>query len=344
MTETPEAGTVKPGEGFEYYGNTVYWNSFERVCAIHNTLISGREDVDWTRHLMQAYGTFDHAFFVNCGNGWVERDLFRLGAIRRATGSDIMPGLLDQARAEAAAIGLPASYALADVNTFEANGARYDLAINVGAMHHVAHLDRMTRILAQMLGSDGIYAAFDYVGAHRNQYPWEMWSKIVDLNAALPERYRVRLDYPHMPTMLHVDPSEAVHSELQVEYLERYFDLEQYTPLGGSLAYTLLYQNQALHADRDQPEGAAIVERIMEADAAYLAERPQDNLFSFWVARPKFVMPNRAVLRRWENEERLREEAAQRDGGRYYPPTPLERIYNEMSDLRYRLEHAPAQA
>lgn len=342
MTDSPGPETVKPAEGFEYYGNTVYWNNYDLVCEVHNRRVSGRPDIDWQRHLMQAYGTFDHAFFVNCGNGWVERDLFRLGAIRRATGSDISADLLAQAGAAAEGIGLPATYFAADVNTFEAKGATYDLAVNVGAMHHVAYLDRMTRILAQMLRPNGIYAAFDYVGAHRNQYPWEMWSKIVALNAALPEEYRVALAYPHLPTMIHSDPSEAVHSELQVAYLERYFDLEQYTPLGGSIAYTLLYQNHALHAAQHQPEGAAVVARIMEADAAHLSERPQDNLFSFWVARPKRVLPNRAVLRRWENEERLREEAAQREGGRYYPATAIETIYDEMADLRYRVSQAGA--
>lgn len=336
MSESPETGTVKPAEGFEYYGNTIYWNNYDRVCQIHNTLITGREDLDWFRYLKQSYGTFDHAFFVNCGNGWVERDLFRIGAIRRASGSDISPELLEQAAKEAAAIGLPASYALADVNAFDAQGATYDLAVNVGAMHHVAYIDRMTRVLAQMLGRDGIYATFDYVGAHRNQYSWEMWSKIVEMNNTLPPRFRIELRYPSLHVMLHTDPSEAVHSELQEECLRRYFDLDQYTPLGGSIAYTLLYQNHALHAAQHEPEGAAVIERIMAADAAHLERHPRDNLFSYWTARPKREMPNRAVLGRWENEERAREEAAQRDAGRYYPAGALEILYGEMEALRAR--------
>ena len=336
MSEGATTATVKPLEGYDYYDGTIYWNSFERVCAILNTLISGSEDVDWPHHLKTLHGTFEHAFLVNCGNGWVERDLFNFGVIRRATGSDISQALLDQAAAGAAKIGLPAAYRVADVNSFEPDGTAHDLVVNVGAMHHVARIDRMTRTLARMLGPQGIYAAFDYVGAHRNQYPWEMWSKIVELNYRLPPRFRVPLAYPSLHMMLHTDPSEAVHSELQEECLRRYFDLEQHTPLGGSIAYTLLYQNRALHAAQDEPEAKAVIDRIMEADAAHLAERPQDNLFSFWIARPKREMPDAALLAHWEAEEQAREEAARLDAGRYYPAGALEIIYSEMESLRAR--------
>jgi hypothetical protein len=39
----------------------------------------------------------------------------------------------------------------------------------------------------------------------------------------------------------------------------------------------------------------------------------------------------------WENEENRRESLAADNGGRYYSPTALEIIYDEMADLRYRL-------
>ena len=335
MTAGPQ--TVKPSEDFEYYGSTIYWNNFKAVQVLHNQAMTGRGDVGWMAHLGSAYGPFDHAFFVNCGNGWVERDLFNAGIIRRATGSDISPDLLAQARDGAAEIGLPATYLEADVNTFEPEAGAYDLVVNVGAMHHVAYIDRMTRRLARMLRAGGVYASFDYVGAHRNQYSWEMWSRIIALNESLPPSFRVKLEYPHLKSMLHFDPSEAVHSELQTEVMLRYFDVEQHVPLGGALAYTLLYENRGLHRAQDEPEARALIAGILEEDQAFLRSRPQDNLFSFWIAKPKAVPANPALMSRWENEERLREEDARHNGGRYYPPTALELIYDEQAVLRQRL-------
>lgn len=332
-----ETQTVKPSEDFEYYGNTIYWNDFKAVQVLHNRLMTGCGEIGWMQHLGSAYGLFDHAFLVNCGNGWVERDLFNAGVIRQATGSDISPGLLARARDGAAEIGLPAIYIEADVNTFEPDTKAYDLVVNVGAMHHVAHIDRVTRRLARMLRDRGVYASFDYVGAHRNQYSWEMWSRIIEINESLPPSFRVMLHYPHITSMLHSDPSEAVHSELQTEVMLRYFDIDQHVLLGGALAYTLLYGNRMLHAAQDEPEASALINQILEQDQAFLKARPQDNLFSFWIAKPKALPAHPAVMSRWTNEEDVREKQAIKSGGRYYPSTVLELIYEEHASLRQRL-------
>ena len=54
------------------------------------------------------------------------------------------------------------------------------------------------------------------------------------------------MSYPHLPTMLHDDPTEAIHSELIVETLQRYFHVERFVPLGGAIAYPLLTFNARL--------------------------------------------------------------------------------------------------
>jgi hypothetical protein len=153
-----------------------------------------------------------------------------------------------------------------------------------------------------------------------------MWSAVLAFNASLPERLRLaNIPYPHMKTMLHVDPTEAIHSELQLDVMRRYFDIEQFVPLGGPVAYHILFGNNALHAASDTDEGAAILQRVIEADRTFTVQNPHTNLFAFWVATPKTSGAiSEAQASRWQAEENEREAAGLAAGGRYYPPTPLE--------------------
>jgi hypothetical protein len=172
-----------------------------------------------------------------------------------------------------------------------------------------------------------------------------MWSTLVEFNATLPEPFRQKqLAYPHIKTMLQMDPTEAVHSELQLEVMKRYFDIEQFVPLGGPIAYHILFGNHALFEARDTNEGRAALRRILATDRDFAMANPHTNLFAFWVARPKLDgSPSQADVSRWQAEEDEREARAAAQCGRYYPATALEIIYNEMSDLRYALSvtHAP---
>jgi SAM-dependent methyltransferase len=338
-THKPEQrASLKPGEEFEYYTGAIYWNNFEIVQFYINQAISGDRLKNWSQHVGDSHGCFETALFVNCGNGWVERDLFREGLIQSAVGFDVSETLIDVAKVEATKIGMPFVYMIEDANHIDLSDIEVGLVVNYGAMHHVAYIDRLTRQLCKALAKGGVYVAFDYTGLHRNQYSWAAWSSTVELNASLPERFTTTLAYPHLKTMLRTDPTEAIHSELQVEVLRRYFDLKQFVPLGGALAYQILYQNTRLYKERQTPEGIETLQRIMDADRAFLAADPESSLFSFWVATPKAdALDNRLALAEWEKEENLREEAAANNSGRYYRETALELIYNEIADLRYRL-------
>jgi SAM-dependent methyltransferase len=223
---------------------------------------------------------------------------------------------------------------------FDLDGIDAGLVVNNGAMHHVAYIDRLTRRLCKVLKNGGVYVGFDYTGAHRNQYSWAAWSSMVELNASLPERFRAtwppswpcRLVYPHLKTMLHIDPTEAIHSELQIDVLRRYFNLEQFVPLGGAIAYQILFQNRQLYNERHTAEGIETLREIMDADWAFLAADPGSSLFSFWVATPKEdAFHDALTLAEWENEENLREQQAAQNGGRYYKVSALEIIYDEIA-------------
>jgi radical SAM protein with 4Fe4S-binding SPASM domain len=249
---------------------------------------------------------------------------------------------VEEAQGRAEAIGLPARYFVADANTVCLDNNTYDIIVNVGAMHHVAYINRLTEMLAQAAGEHGLYVGFDYVGPHRNQYSWNIWSSLLAVNERLPAQYRRVLRYAHVPTMLSIDPSEAIHSELQISTLLRHFTVLDYVRLGGGVAYELLYDNKRLHADQHTPTGRVTLELIMRADTDALTTDPDFNLFSFFVAKPKRLDPVEVASQlAWRAEENEREARAVADGGRYYPPTPLETIYNQFYELEQKLNEKP---
>ncbi len=136
---------------------------------------------------------------------------------------------------------------------------------------------------------------------------------------------RQSMVYPHLPTSVLIDPTEAIHSELIVETLHRYFHVERFVPLGGAIAYPLLTHNERLFAHADKAEQTAWVEEVLRVDEEFLAEHPDSTVFAYAAAKPnKEVLARPEDLARWEQEENNREDRARANGGAYYLPTALQ--------------------
>lgn len=337
-----QSDTIKPSDGFNYYHQLVTWGSFPEQAQKLNRLVSGDPANNWMAHLKARHPTFRHCLSINCGNGWVEREMFRKGIFERVTGTDIMAEHLKAAQAEADAIGMPAKYIRVDVNNDPVPDLGFDLAFNHAALHHVANIDFVVRRLCQLLPENGILASYDYTGPHRNQYDYEMWSRAVEFNHQQPEHLRNdRLIYPHMRTMLHIDPSEAIHSELIIPTFRRYFHIEEQVALGGAFAYLLLQEHSKLHKQRDTEDGRRLLAEIMRIDDEVTAGDIDRSLFTFLVLRPnKAALENTAQLDVWTCEEAAREEAARQNGGRYSPASALELVYDDLAMANWKLEHA----
>jgi SAM-dependent methyltransferase len=228
-------------------------------------------------------------------------------------------------------VGLPFRYERLDINQARFPDDRYDLVVNFSAGHHIACVDRVLRAVAHCLTDDGWFLNYDYVGPHRNQYPYEQWSAAWELNRRLPEDARQKLSYPHLPTMLVTDPSEAIHSELFLETFARYFTVVDYRPIGGALAYPLLTFNDALSA-LEPERREAVVATVLDADRRFLFEHPGLTLFAYWCGTVRRgVLRDGPLLDRWRREEDAREEAAVRSGGTYYPLTLMQAlVYPEL--------------
>lgn len=323
---------VVPGAGFAYYQDK-YWNDFTIVVEMLNERATGDPTTSWMHHLRDNYGPFRHALVLNCGNGWVERELLQHGVVGSALGVDVSTDLLAVARREAEQHDLPLRYAELDTNLADFPDEGFDLVVNHAAMHHVAYIDRVTRRFCELLPPDGVYVSWDYVGPHRNQYTARQWEAAWETNQRLPPHVRQSMSYPHLPTMLAGDPTEAVHSELIVPTIERYFHVEHRRDVGGGVAYLLLTHNTTLHA-LSPDESAAHVRTVMAADAELTAADPNTTLFSYIVARPdKSVLDDAARLAEWSASEEERERDAAANGGIYYPRTAIAALAESLAGV-----------
>ena len=259
--------------------------------------------------------------------------------ISEAVGIDYSHRLLQEALEAAHANDLAVRYHQMNVNAAAFPDEEFDLVVNYAAGHHIAMVDHVFREICRLLPEDGWFLSFDYVGPHRNQYTPEAWERAWKINNELPPRVRQLMTYPHLPTMLHDDPTEAIHSELIVETLHRYFDVERFVPLGGAIAYPLLTHNEGLFALADKAEQTKWVEEVLRADEEFLGEHPDSTLFAVVIATPrKAALKHPDVLAGWEKEENDREEQARQNGGST-TPAPLFRMCTVACSRKPRSRH-----
>jgi SAM-dependent methyltransferase len=328
-----------------YYAGT-YWNDLEAVRRRINSKISGIPTLKWHEHFAHSTGRkFRRALILNCGNGWVERELLEHGLIAEGVGLDYSRELLAEADAEAKRAGLPLTYQQGNINTDPLPPGEFDLVVNHAAAHHIAAIDGVFRQVCRLLPEDGWFVSFDYVGSHRNQYGLEAWERAWQMNERLPTSLRQEMTYPRLPVMLVVDPTEAIHSELIASTFERYFTPLQFTPLGGAIAYLLLTHNERLFAAPDSAERDDWIEEILDADDQFLAEHPDSTLFAYFAGTPaKSALGRTELLAQWEAEEAERERRAQANGGEYYASGPLATTLVALDQQRARNEAERARA
>lgn len=330
--------TVKD-ENIYYQGH--YWNDYEFVYRSMNKRISGTTDNNWYQYYINTHPgkTFKKALFINCGNGWVEREMYRTGLFKEAVGVDYLQILVDEAQAKANQENLPLRYYQLDINTANIPEGDYDLVVNHAGCHHIAYLNKVLHKVCELMPEDGYYLNFDFVGPHRNQYPYSQWSEIFQLNESLPKDLRQELGYPHLPTMLATDPTEAIHSELILEYTNRYFIIEDHKRVGGALAYPILTFNKGLQKAAADTQ-AEWLKYVMDKDWEFTMKYPQTSMFDYFIGKPKkAVLKDTALLQSYQAEENLREENAAKNNGHYYDLSLLQHLQLQIEDLKTSVYH-----
>jgi SAM-dependent methyltransferase len=302
-----------------------YWNDYTLVREHINERVSGDKNKNWMDRLKDVCKNrkFKRALILNCGNGWVEREMYSKGLFEEAIGVDCSVDLINEARDKKS--NMPLEYVVMDTNTAEFPVGNFDLVINHAAAHHVAYLDKVLLGLNKVMTKDSYFVSFDYVGPHRNQYPLKQWLNMISLNNQLPVEIRQDLKYPHLPTMLYNDPTEAIHSELFLNTLKRYFKIEEQKKIGGALAYSIMTFNKNMRGVKKE-----ILDKwipfILKGDQKYLDHNPNSSMFDFIVASPIADINTNKILPFLRREEK-REKKAKGRGGLYYWKTIPQKFY-----------------
>jgi SAM-dependent methyltransferase len=306
---------VNDNAGVYYSGR--YWNDLPQVLAYMCENFTGDPRKWWVEDFRERYGRvpFDRMLVLNCGNGWVERELVDRGLTRQAVAFDYSHDLLCQASRQRGS--RPIAYFRADANRVDFPDDTFDLVVNVAALHHVQYIHRLSRVLCRALRPDGVMVSFDYIGPGRNQYSWRHWHHIRRANRLLPVHLRKRPLVRHsLAAMLAEDPTEAIHSDLIFPALACYFELVERHDTGGGVAYEVLTHNPRIW-DVPLDELSPHVSRVLEMDRRLCARGTVPPMFSYFIARPFKARLDAAFVARTEREEERRETRARARQGTY---------------------------
>lgn len=309
--------TAVPDNSQIYYHGQ-YWNDFSLVLEYMCENFTGDKNKWWVQDFKERFceTPYERGLILNCGNGWVERELVDLGIVKQVVAFDYLLDLLRIAETKRG--GRPISYFQADANQIDFEENQFDLIVNVASLHHVQYINRLCHVMCKVITENGILVNYDYIGPHRNQYPFRQWYYIKRVNRSLPDSIKkFPIIKPHLPTMIHEDPTEAIHSELIVDSVARYFEIVERHDTGGGIAYELLTNNPKLkHVPVDELD--VHIRRILKLDKEYTKLKRVPPLFSYFLAKPrKSILSEKTKLAYYQTVEDLREEKARKRYGVY---------------------------
>ena len=232
---------------------------------------------------------------------------------------------MERARREAEDLGYAVEYRLIDLADPLLPDGDFDLVVDHAFLSRVKYIDRMVRELYRRLAPGSLLAVQDYIGPHRHQYPAAQWRAAVEVNNRLDENIRQEMNYPDLRHYLGSRDFPSVHSELVMDTVERYFQIEHRRDLGGAIGYLLLTNNTKLQG-KPMFEISDAVDMVIEADERLLAASPESTLFTYCVARRDDRVLDDGQLSAWTAQEEAREAEAEAAGGTYYPLTELARL------------------
>ena len=286
LSESEEAKSLKE---YTHYSDK-YWNDLEIVVKYKNKLATGNENVSWIGDILtrfKEYLPFDDVLIVGCGNGWLERQLYDLGIGKHFDAFDMSEKYINEAKELKQSRAI--DYFLDDINTMsKIEDDKYDAVFNFAVLHHVTEVDNALKKLARCLKTNGLMFNEEYVGPARNQYSDQHLKHMLEVMSDLPEKFRTKVKFLRPPLEnFRVEPSEAIHSDLILPLIPKYFDIVYQRNLNGGVAYQLLHNNIQEFEDDSNTESVKWLEYLLKQDVNYTDEGKVPILFWYGVCKPK---------------------------------------------------------
>jgi len=101
---------------------------------------------------------FGDALEIGAGTGYFSLNLLQLGAVERATATDISQGMLDSLQASASRVGLPVTTARTEAEQLPFGDESFDLVCGHAILHHIPDLARAFAEMNRVLRPGGTLA------------------------------------------------------------------------------------------------------------------------------------------------------------------------------------------
>jgi SAM-dependent methyltransferase len=101
-------------------------------------------------------GPFEHALEIGAGTGYFALNLMQDGVIRRATCTDISPGMLETLARNAESLGLDVDTVALDATELPFEDGSFDFVLGHAVLHHLPFLDRSFAEFHRVLRPGGV--------------------------------------------------------------------------------------------------------------------------------------------------------------------------------------------
>lgn len=173
---------------------------------------------------------------LGCGSGRAERNFLKQGLCEKFIGLDVAADAIEEARAVAAAEGLPLNYLCQDLNALDLGEQKFDLVVCQTILHHVLNLEHVFDAIQRALTPDGVFYVHDYIGETQFQFSDCRLHWYNAALQALPAALRTNLLRKAVPNEIRrpepgksVSPFEAIRSgEIRGMLMDRFEVIESY--------------------------------------------------------------------------------------------------------------------
>ena len=286
LSESDEAKSLKE---FTHYSDK-YWNDLELVRKYKDNLATGNENTHWISDILnrfKEYLPFGNVLIVGCGNGWLERQLYDLGIGKHFDAFDMSEEYINEAKELKQSRSI--DYFLDDINSMsKIEDNKYDAVFNFAVLHHAMNIEYALKKLASCLKNNGLMFNEEYVGPARNQYSDDHVNIMLEIMSDLPKKFRTKAKFLRPPLAnFRVEPSEAIHSDLILPLIPKYFDIVYQRNLNGGVAYQILHNNIDEFNDTSNSESVKWLEYLLQRDLQFTENGKVPVLFWYGVCTPK---------------------------------------------------------